>query len=88
MIWLSRISRAIYSTLRAMPSAVRLLITMIRASAPASRTALALSYSQLVPGKAGISTRGFAAFTAGAGQEEAGLEKVSTVSAGVGILQG
>ena len=62
----SRSALANLSTLREMPSAVRLLMTMISASAPASRITLALSYSQLVPGKAGMSTLGRAHFTVGA----------------------
>ena len=65
-IWAVFSSSANRSTLRAMPSALRLLMTMISGSAPASRTALAESYSQLVPGKAGISTLGLATLTAGA----------------------
>ena len=75
------------STLRAMPSAERLLTTKISASAPASRTALALSYSQLVPGKAGISTFGFAHLIAGATRLSALKEKVSMGWSKVGILQ-
>ena len=51
-----------------MASLLRLRTMKISGSAPASRTARALSYSQLVPGKAGISTRGRAHFTAGAGR--------------------
>ena len=38
----------------------RFLITKISGSAPAAAIALAVSYSQLVPGNTGISTRGFA----------------------------
>ena len=68
IIWESRSRSAKRSTLRAMPSAERFCSTRISGSAPASRTARALSYSQLVPGKAGISTRGRAHFTAGAGR--------------------
>ena len=66
IICASRMAAATRSTLRAMPSAERLLMTRISGSAPASRTALALSNSQLVPGKAGISTLGRAHWTAGA----------------------
>ena len=65
-IWASCKALAKVSTLLAMPSAERLLITIISGSAPASAMALAESNSQLVPGKAGISTLGFATFTAGA----------------------
>ena len=53
------------STLFATFSALRLFITNISGSAPASRMAFALSYSQLVPGKTGIKTLGFDVFTAG-----------------------
>ena len=60
-----------------MPSAVRLLSTMICASAPASVMARALSYSQFVPGKTGISTRGRAVLTAGARRSASGALKVS-----------
>ena len=73
--------------LRFRPSAVRLLITAIFASAPASSTAFALSHSQFVPGNAGINTRGFAHFTAGAGQLTASKETFSAFSSGVEILQ-
>ena len=60
-------SSANFSTEREMPSAVRLLMTMIFVAAPASSIALAESYSQLVPGNTGMSTLGFAALTAGTG---------------------
>ena len=46
------------STERLISSEVRFLITMISGLAPASLTALALSYSQLVPGNTGMSTFG------------------------------
>ena len=62
-------------------------MTMISASAPASRTALAESNSQLVPGKAGISTLGFATLTAGAFRSFASKEKVSMGESAVGMLQ-
>ena len=54
-----------------MPSAERLLTIRISGLAPASRTALALSYSQLVPGNTGISTLGSMQSTAGAGRRVA-----------------
>lgn len=50
-----------------MAAAVRLRSTRISGSAPASANALALSYSQLVPGNTGMSTFGFAVFRAGEG---------------------
>ena len=68
IIWLSRRRLAKSSTDREMASALRLRMTKISGSPPASRTARALSISQLVPGKAGISTRGFATLMAGAGR--------------------
>ncbi len=54
------------SVLLAIPLALRLLITIISGSAPASRITFALSYSQLVPGNAGISTLGLATLIEGA----------------------
>ena len=45
-----------------MSAGVRFLITRTRASAPAASNARAVSNSQLVPGNAGINTRGFAVF--------------------------
>ena len=50
-----------------MLSDVRFLITKSSVFAPASSSARAVSYSQFVPGNIGISTVGFALFTAGAG---------------------
>ena len=49
-----------------MPAEVRLLMTKISASSPASIAALAESNSQFVPGNTGIRTLGFATLTAGA----------------------
>ena len=43
-----------------MSFAERFLITIVSAIAPASSNAFAVSYSQFVPGKTGIRTRGFA----------------------------
>ena len=54
------------STERATSSAVLLRMTKISGVAPASANALAVSYSQLVPGNTGMSTLGLAVFTAGA----------------------
>ena len=54
------------ATLSETDCAVRLFITKISASKPASQSAFALSYSQFVPGKTGISARGRAVFNAGA----------------------
>ena len=56
----ARLNRSVEAT---MPAADRLLRTSTTGSPPASRTALALSYSQLVPGNTGISTRGLATWT-------------------------
>ena len=64
-IWAVLSFSAKRSTLSEMPFEVRLLMTKISGSAPASRMALALSYSQLVPGNAGIRTLGVAVFIAG-----------------------
>ena len=46
-------------------------MTSISGSAPARSRARAVSYSQFVPGKTGMSARGRADFTAGAGRETA-----------------
>ena len=46
--------------LLAMPAALRLFMTIMRALAPASSTARAESYSQFVPGNTGMTTSGFA----------------------------
>ena len=80
IIWLLRTSSANASALLETSSAVRFRTTKIFASAPASSMARALSTSQLVPGKAGISTRGFAVRTAGAGQLFASKRKAFTWS--------
>ena len=48
-----------------MSPAVRLRMTTISGSAPAWAMALAASYSQLVPGKTGMSTRGLAVLMRG-----------------------
>ena len=48
-----------------MSFAERFLITIVSAIAPASSNAFAVSYSQFVPGKTGIRTRGFAMWYAG-----------------------
>ena len=48
------------------PPIMRLLTTKMSASAPAFSKALAVSYSQFVPGNTGISTFGFATLIAGA----------------------
>ena len=50
----------IASTDSSMPLAVRLRKMKVSTSAPARRKAFALSSSQLVPGKDGMNTRGFA----------------------------
>ena len=49
----------------AMSPAVRFLMTTISGTAPAWAMALAASYSQLVPGKTGMSTRGWGALIRG-----------------------
>ena len=61
---------------RRIPSGVLLLMTMTRGSAPASRNAFAVSYSQLVPGKTGMTTRGLAVRTAGDGPVKFFLKNV------------
>ena len=71
-----------------MASAVRLRMTKISASAPASVMALAESYSQLVPGKTGIRTLGRATLTAGALQLSALKETFSMGVLTSGMLQG
>ena len=57
------IASAKAATLPAMSAAERLRTTKTSASAPARSKARAVSYSQLVPGKTGMSTRGRAVFT-------------------------
>ena len=66
IIWLSLTFAAKSAIDAATSAAVRLFITKISGSAPALINALAVSYSQLVPGKAGMSTFGAAHFTAAA----------------------
>ena len=58
MIWLSPIFFSKAATDSSRSPLVRLRTTKISAFAPASSKALAVSYSQLVPGKTGISTLG------------------------------
>ena len=48
-----------------MSPAVRFLMTTISGTAPAWAMALAASYSQLVPGKTGMSARGWGALMRG-----------------------
>ena len=67
-IWLSRMRRASSWVLSATASGVRLLMTKTSALAPARSKACAVSYSQLVPGKTGMITRGRATWTAGVGR--------------------
>ena len=62
-IWAPARAWANRSVEAAMPAGVRLFSTSTTGSAPASRRALAVSYSQLVPGNTGISTRGRAVWT-------------------------
>ena len=63
IIWLSLTLAAKLSMDDATSEAVRLLITKISGSAPARSKALAVSYSQLVPGNTGISAFGLAVLT-------------------------
>ena len=72
-IWLSRMRRASSCVLSATASGVRLLTTKTSAFAPARSKARAVSYSQLVPGNTGMTTRGRATWTAGVGREEPAL---------------
>jgi hypothetical protein len=67
---------------------VRFRTTIISGSAPAFSKARAESYSQLVPGNTGMSTRGRAVFTAGTGRDPASYENAGTGSSGIWILQG
>ena len=55
------------SALRLIISPLRFFITIISGSAPASAITFAVSYSQFVPGNAGMRTFGFAVFIAGTG---------------------
>ena len=66
IIWARSMALAARSMLAAVSAAVRLRTTSISASPPASMTARAVSYSQLVPGNTGMNARGLACFTAGA----------------------
>ena len=59
-IWDLPISAAYSRTDSSISEAVRLRNTFVTTEAPARSKALALSYSQLVPGKTGINTWGFA----------------------------
>ncbi len=65
-IWLERISFASCPALSATAWGVRLLTTNVETRAPARSKARAESNSQFVPGKTGMTTLGFATFTAGA----------------------
>ena len=80
IIWLSPMRREKSSTDLAMSEAVRFCTTKIFALAPASSMARAVSYSQLVPGKTGMSTWGLGQRTWGARRSVAGAEKVSGMS--------
>ena len=59
-IWLSRMARTMASTLSETACGVRLFTTTVFATAPTRSNARAESYSQLVPGNTGITTRGLA----------------------------
>ena len=59
----SRMRRASSWLLSATAPGVRLLTTKTSATAPARSKARAVSYSQLVPGKTGMTTRGRAIFS-------------------------
>ena len=60
MIWLFLMPSTSAFVLSATAAGVRLLMMSVVASAPARSKAAAVSYSQFVPGKTGIITRGFA----------------------------
>ena len=69
MIWLFRMACTSCSVLSATLSGVRLLMMIVSATAPACSNARAESYSQLLPGNTGMTTRGFATmplYTSGA----------------------
>ena len=74
-IWLRRMAASSARTEESSASGVRLRTTTVSASSPARRTARALSYSQLVPGNTGISTRGFAVPILGAARVNAGASR-------------
>ena len=59
-IWLLSMALTRASQLAVTSAGVRLRMTRISGSAPARAKALAVSYSQLVPGKTGMMTFGFA----------------------------
>ena len=58
MIWLFLMSRTSSAVLSATLSGVRLLMTNVSTTAPACSKARAESYSQLLPGNTGMTTRG------------------------------
>ena len=66
MIWAWRMAFSMRSMVSSMSETDRFFTTRISVSAPAFSKARAESISQLVPGKAGMNTRGLAALMAGA----------------------
>ena len=82
-IWAFCSARANRSTESATPWAVRLFSTRISPFSPAFSTAFRESYSQLVPGNTGMSTRGTA--TARAGRTGG---RLSALMAGIGFCPG
>ena len=71
-----------------MAEAVRFLITIVSVIAPAFSKALAVSYSQFVPGNTGMRTRGFAILAAGLIRVLLSYEKASGLVFSVGIIHG
>ena len=65
-IWEASMALTRASQLAVTSAGVRLRMTSTSGSAPAARKARAVSYSQLVPGKTGMMTLGFATPTLGA----------------------
>ena len=70
-IWLRARASAMRSRLSSTPSGLRLRTTSISGSAPARARARAVSYSQFVPGKTGMSACGRGVRVSGAGRFEA-----------------
>ena len=88
MIWLSRAALAKRAAESATSAAERLFSTRISGTRPARSTARALSYSQLVPGKTGISTLGAAQPVLGAQRVKAGASSTGMVSGTVAVRMG
>ena len=80
-IWLAAMALTSASQLSATSAGVRLRTTRISGSAPARAKALAVSYSQLVPGKTGMMTFGFAMPILGAAAGAASLPSMGSTLA-------